>query len=292
MLKSLCKFKIEGVENIEECANFLFDNIEMEEILNSNTPKEYFVKNKTTVVNNEDNIRWYEDKYYGGQYSNEKIVKINKIIKEEKKNGFFIYTLNTRDDAELKKFSKLNCNLILGVFTCKESQLSYFENRKIFVRLEDLLTEKNRFFQKLFEAHIISNNFYKNNPSISWNNFEIYNQFREEYKDYIEMCCRAYYFSSFEDLYKERGWLDQSKIDYYTISNEDIEIQTVLKGLESDNEYILNKLIRNIIFIKTGNRPKIGLTRETVLSKKQIINQINEYVEKTLKLYKDDNIFV
>ena len=290
MLKSLCKFKIEGVENAEECTDFLFDNIEMEEILNSNTPKEYFVKNKTTVVNNEDNIRWYEDKNYGGQYSNEKIVKINKIIKEKKKNGFFIYTLNTRDDAELKKFSKLNCNLILGVFTCKESQLSYFENRKIFVRLENLLTEKNRFFQKLFEAHIISNNFYKNNPSISWDKIEIYKQFREEYKDYIGS--NTYHFNDFEKLYKERGWLDQSKIDYYTISNEDIEIQTVLKGLENDEKGILNKLTRSIVFAKTGNRPKIGLTRETVLSKKQIMTQMNEYIENILKLYKDDNIFM
>lgn len=291
MIKALCKtIEIGLLGNTEECTDFLFDNIEMEEILNSNTPKEYFAKNKTTVVNNEDNIRWYEDKNYGGQYSNEKIVKINKIIKEEKKNGFFIYTLNTRDDAELKKFSKLNCNLILGVFTCKESQLSYFENRKIFVRLENLLTEKNKFFQKLFEAHIISNNFYRNNPSISWNNFEIYNQFCEEYKDYVGS--NTYYFRSFEDLYRERGWLDQSKIDYYAISNADIKIQTVLKGLEHDEKGIFNKFIRNIVFTKTGNKPKIGLTRETILSKKQIINQMKEYVEKILKLYKDDNIFM
>ena len=106
------------------------------------------------------------------------------------------------------------------------------------------------------------------------------------------MRSRTYYFKSLEDLYRERGWLDQSKIDYYTISNADIKIQTVLKGLENDKEYIFNKFIRNIIFTKIGNRPKIGLTRETVLSKKQIINQINEYVEKILKLYKDDNIFM
>ena len=262
MLKSLCKFKIEGVENIEECANFLFDNIEIEEILNADTPDEYLLKKKTIV-------RWYSN-YNFGTYSNEKIGKIKEIIRTGQK-GFFIYTINTRDDEELKNFNRLDCNLILGIFTCKESQLSYFEGKKIFVRLEDLLTEKNKFFQKLFEAHIISNNFYKNNPSISWNNFKIYNQFREEYKDYIETCYRAYYFSSFEDLYKERGWLDQSKIDYYTISNEDIEIQTVLKGLENDEKGILNKLTRSIVFTKTGNRPKIGLTRETVLSKKQII---------------------
>ena len=152
------------------------------------------------------------------------------------------------------------------------------------------MTEKNKFFQKLFEAHTIANNFYKNNPSISWSNFEIYNQFYEEYKDYIGS--KTYYFSSFEDLYKEKGWLDQSKIDYYTISNTDIKIQTVLKGLEYDEENIFNKFIHNIVFKKTGNRPKIGLTRETVLSQKQIINQINEYVEKIIKLYTNDNIFV
>lgn len=285
-LKSLCKFTIERVENIEECANFLFDNIEIEEILNSNTPNEYLVKKKI-IINNKDNIRWYSDN--DDRYSNEKIEKINKIRRDEKK-GFFIYTINTRDDKELKKFNKLDCHLILGIFTCKESQLPIFENEKIFVRLEDLLTEKNKFFQKLFEARIISNNFYKNNPSISWSNFEIYNQFCDEYKDYLES--RTYYFSSLEDLYRERGWLDQSKIDYYTISDTDIEIQTILKGLENDTEDIFNKFIRNIVFTKIGNRPKIGLTRETVLSKKQIINQINEYVEKTLKLYKDDNIFV
>lgn len=298
MLKTLCKFKIEGVENIEECANFLFDNIEIEEILNADTPDEYLLKKKT-IVSNEDNIRWYSDYFdmynvkinYFDRYSNEKIGRIKEIIRTGQK-GFFIYTINTRDDAKLKKFNKLNCNLILGIFTCKESQLSYFEGKKIFVRLEDLLTEKNKFFQKLFEAHIISNNFYKNNPSISWENFEIYNQFREEYKDYVEMWSRTYHFSSLEDLYKERGWLDQSKIDYYTISNEDIKVQTVLKGLENDEKGILNKLIRSIVFTKTGNRPKIGLTRETVLSKKQIMTQMNEYIENILKFYKDDNIFM
>lgn len=285
MLKTLCK--IEGLENVEECVNFLFDNIEIEEILNSDTPNEYLVKNKT-IVNNEDNIRWYSG-YDFNRYSNEKIEKINEI-RRTKQKGFFIYTTNTRDDEELRKFNELDCNLILGIFTCKESQLSYFENRKIFVRLENLLTEKNKFFQKLFEAHIISNNFYRNNPSISWSNIEIYKQFREEYKDYIES--NTYHFNDFEKLYKERGWLDQSKIDYYAISNADIEIQTVLENLKRDEKGILNKLTRNIVFTKTGNRPKIGLTRETVLSKKQIMAQMNEYIENILKFYKDDNIFM
>lgn len=288
-LKTLCKtIGKTGIEDIEECTDFLFNNTEIEEILNADTPEEYFIKKKT-IVNNEDNIRWYSDYCYSGRYSNEKIAKINEI-RRNKTSGFFIYTTNTRDDEELIKFNKLDSPLILGVFTCKESQLPIFESEKIFVRLEDLLTEKNRFFQKLFEAHIISNNFYRNNPSISWDNFKIYKQFREEYKDYIGS--HTYYFSSFEDLYRERGWLDQSKIDYYTISNEDIEIQTVLENLKRDDKDILNKLTRNIVFAKTGNRPKIGLTRETVLSKKQIINQISEYIENILKFYKDDNIFM
>lgn len=284
MLRALCKMaEIEmGSGDTEECTNFLFSNIEIEEILNSNTPNEYFTK-KVITINNEDTIRWYTNEDFR-KYSNEKITKIDEV-REKRKNGFFIYTTNTKEDKELKNFSKLECNLILGVFTCKESQLKYFENKRIFVRLEDLMSEKNKFFQKLFEANTISINFYESNMTTSQlSKLKIYEQFYKEYASYIGT--NAYHFNNLKDLYQEKGWLDQEKINYYAIDNEDIKIQLVLEDLKDLREDVIYALTRNIVFTKTGNRPKIGLTKETVLSKKQIINQINECVEKLLKSYK------
>ena len=239
------KLKPFDIINIDECFKFTLKHLNISILSNADTPKEW-LKVEKVVNSDNDNIRVYGfNGYTNSTYSSELLSLKRRLKDKEDVGGFFVYTTNTRDDAFLKTLSKLvvrssyysstKCSGVKMVFTCKESLVPFLQQDKRCVELTDFITVRNKYWQKLAEALLIKNNFYKHSY---YNTSYKYSKFYKDYRSYIELSCGE--FKDIIDSYIENGWIRQNIIDSYKLTPKEAEMLKVKDYLENSRDQLID----------------------------------------------------
>ena len=241
--KSVTTWGTSSDTNGEECCNFLFDSVEIFEMSNANTPKEWLVPAERKVIStDDDNIRVYNRSGYTLSRFRDR--------REPKEKGIIIYSRHTREDEDLRalgglidSYSPSIGSKITLVMSCKECLIKTLENKKRYISVTDFLTDKQEFFVKAIEAGIIYANFEKHT---NFRKLPIWAKFCQDYKGYLGVSL-----SEFKDLkkaYLDNGWVRQWKIDQYLPDTKDLAVYNKtyeMRGLVNTIDYYTDKILSN-----------------------------------------------
>lgn len=248
-------------ETIAEYIDFLFDNLTIETVSNDNVPQSYikeYREGKRTVknTNTEVQVRLYRSSSYG-YYKLEHLLNIND-------KGFILYTVHTREDQMLRDLAYMlyDYTPLRGVISMKAEDISIIEHNKRFVNLDTFLLSKNKLLTKIMTAKAILEEFEKLllDTSINYHSLPVYRKFSEDFGMNITFAKRINGTSSMRELYSHyetNKWINKALVDYYKVSEEDVNAYKEYKRMEER----WNPIIQYLAYKKLGKHPKVGIRR-------------------------------
>lgn len=248
-------------ETITEYIDFLFDNLTIETISNDDVPQSYikeYREGKRTVknTNTEVQVRLYRSDSYT-------YYKLKHLLNMNDK-GFILYTIHTREDKMLRDLAYMlyDYTPLRGVISMKAEDVSIIEHNKRFVNLDAFLLNKNRLFTKIMTAKAILKKFDKLSLDTNMNYYllPVYRKFAEDFRESVTFANRIKSDSNIGELYRHyetNKWINKALVDYYKVSEEDVnaynEYQRMLRSRETIIQYLACK--------KLGKHPKVGIRR-------------------------------
>lgn len=248
-------------ETITEYIDFLFDNLTIETISNDDVPQSYikeYREGKKTVknVDTEVQVRLYR----GASYT---YYKLKHLLNMNDK-GFILYTIHTREDKILRDLAYMlyDYTPLKGVISMKAEDVSIIEHNKRFVNLDTFLLNRNRLLTKIMTARAISKKFNDLyiNTNISYYSLPVYRKFSEDFGINITFADRIRNGNSMGELYNHyetNKWINKALVDYYKVSEEDVNAYNEYRRMLKNEDYI----IQYLAYKKLGKHPKVGIRR-------------------------------
>lgn len=245
--------------NVRECIDFTFRRIPIKVMSNDSVPHSYVEaykaeqRNKRKKVNTgEVPIRTYHTYGYNIEH-----------LSDLPNKGLVVYSAHTQDDDTLKQISGLvsYTSGLASVITVKSEYIKLLEGNKRFMTVENFMFLRNSMLSKIVTALIIKRNFYEvsSKYGISLTEMPIYRGFVKKYKKQIQ--CLDYWShsetrASIFRYYKNKGWVNQCDIAYFSLTEKEAKSYKGWKDLE-EHRY---DIVRQIAYKKYGRLPRIGLT--------------------------------
>lgn len=271
------------VYDIDECMDFLFNCIPVKQISNSDIPNSFieeyknrFKVNRTVTQDTLFSIRKYgEDGYRVYDYNN-----FSFFIKYVTP-AFIVYDNNTKEHETLKNIAKIfnyykiqknNGYEIPSVMTVKKTDIDLLKNRKKFVYINDFLYLRNNFLEKLVTAYLIMNRF-RNISNYYLLRCKRYVEFKNKYRRQMSALSGCYGNETFENIveyYTKKGWYNKVDMDYYKISDKDVEIIHEIELMNQQKEDVIESLFYRLY----GNNKQLGITKPTNKNIYQIIKRL------------------
>lgn len=253
----------QDLAELEKMTDFFLSNLNIIQMCNSSVPEEYIKNNKKqsvrkTISEDDSQIRVY----CGGSY---RIVDFKSFIKYTK--GLILYSINTKDDATLRQLSYAVIQNIGGIITIKKELLPTVINNRKFMSVDEFLEVRNKIFTKLATAKVIKDYYAKEgidykyaNGAINYvpPNASIYIDFRTKYDNELTFFRKTYRSTLIDTIinkYIQNRWLNYADINYYTLSDNELEAYALWKKLYDARDQFLKTVLIN----KFGRIPKIGL---------------------------------
>lgn len=249
------------LETITEYIDFLFDNLTIETVSNDAVPQSYIkeyreekriVKNTNTEVQ----VRLYRSDSYT-------YYKLRHLLNTNDK-GFVLYTVNTREDRMLRDLSYMlyDYTPLRGVISMKAEDVSIIEHNKRFVNLDTFLLNKNRLLTKIMTARAILKEFDKLllDTSINYYSLPVYRKFSEDFGMNVTFANRIRSDSSMRELYSHyetNKWINKALVDYYKVSEEDVNAYKECKRMKER----WDPIIQYLAYKKLGKHTKVGIRR-------------------------------
>lgn len=225
------------VYDITTCMDFLMEHIHIKEILNADVPDEFIKEyrdrhknlNKKVDTSGHISIRRYNEYGFGNyEYTNyEFFIKYEAPL-------FAVYASNTKEHDTMKDIAQIFDNYELTdkrghricprVITLKKSEIDLLKNKKKFVYINDFLYLRNNFLEKLVTAYIISEQL---GGIVHISRFKRYSEFKSKYRRQLSALRGCYNNKTFDDIvkyYTERGWYNKMDVEYFKMSDDDIQI--------------------------------------------------------------------
>lgn len=245
---------------IDEYVKFLFSHITVDTMSNDDVPSDYIEayreeqrSKRKKVDATKVPIRVYSSESYQQDYLN-----------ELPKGGLVIYSTHTRNDEVLKDIANVTSYIsgICKVITLKAEYLPLLAHNRRFMTLESFMFLRNKALSKYVTAKIILTNFNKMLSKYETRSvaYPIWREFLKKYhqeKKAIEYgrCCHTSTVSDIIDYYTSKGWVNQTDIQYFSLSEEDMRTASVwdrMKEFRSD-------IVQMLALKQFGKNTKIGL---------------------------------
>lgn len=245
----------------KEYVDFFFKNIKIDVISNDAVPSSYIEayrqeqkdkrkKADTTKIP----IRLYHSTGYRQAH-----------LDDISKSGLIVYSSHIQDDQTLKELARLTYYYdgVGNVITLKVEHLPLLVNNRRFITVESFLFLRNKVLSKLVTAKIIQDKFVKMFRKYETRQhiyFPIWKEFLRKYEKERE--CLDYSLSgssntlgSIVDYYTKKGWVNQYDIQYFNLSEEEMQAASVWDRMQEWR----SDIIQMLAFQKFGRMPKIGL---------------------------------
>lgn len=256
LIKYLNKTELIPEKEAEDAIEFTFKHLPIKKLSNSNIPSTYIEeyreiqrgKRKKSLDSSKIPIRLY---YGNNSY---RLSTLDMIPNE----GLVLYTTHTKEDDDIKKLADLlySYKEVAGVITLKSEYIPLVSHNRRFMRVEDVMFTRNNLIGKIATYWIIKNNLLKTSDTIL--DIPLKKELSKKYHNQ-EFAVRYVYNNNLLDrlteYYKEKGWLNEYDIKYFSLSLEEIEAYKYWKYLES-RKY---DLIQMAAYRKLGRMTKIGL---------------------------------
>ena len=248
-------------ETIAEYIDFLFSNLTIETISNDDVPQSYikeYREGKRTVknTNTEVQVRLYGSNSYS-------YYKLRHFLNMDGK-GFILYTVHTREDKILRDLAYMlyDYQHLKGIISMKAEDVSIIEHNKRFINLDTFLLNKNRLLTKIMTAKAILERFevLLLETKVNYYSLPVYKKFTKDFGMNRTFASRIDGTSSMKELYNHyetNKWINRALVDYYKVSEEDINAY---------NEYIRmlenkDSIVHYLAYKKIGKHPKVGVIR-------------------------------
>ena len=256
LIKYLTKIELVSDKEAEDAVEFTFKHLSIKKLSNSNIPSTYVEeyreiqrgKRKKSLDSSKVPIRIY----YG---NNSYRLSTLDMISDK---GLVLYTTHTKDDDDIKKLADLlyGYEEVVGVITLKSEYIPLVNHNRRFMRVEDVMFTKNNLISKIATYWTIKNNLLKTSDTML--DIPLKEELSKKYHKQ-EFAVRYVYSNNLLDrlteYYKEKGWLNEYDIKYFSLSLEEIEAYKYWKYLEK-RKY---ELIQMTAYRKLGRIAKIGL---------------------------------
>ena len=255
LIKYLTKIELAPDKEAEDAIEFTFRHLPIKKLSNSNIPSTYIEeyretqkeKRKKSLDSSKVPIRLYRDNGY-------MLSTLDRISDK----GLILYTTHTKDDDDIKKLADLlyGYEEVAGVITLKSEYIPLVNHNRRFMRVEDVMFTRNNLIGKIATYWTIRNNLLKTSDTMS--DIPLKEELSKKYHKQ-EFAVRYVYnnnlINRLTEYYKEKGWLNEYDIKYFSLSLEEIEAYKYWKYLES-RKY---DLIQMTAYRKLGRIAKIGL---------------------------------
>ena len=256
LIKYLTKTDLVPDKEAEDAIEFTFKHLPIRKLSNSNVPSTYIEeyreiqreKRKKSLDSSKVPIRLYNEN------NSYRISTLDMIPNK----GLVLYTTHTKDDDDIKRLADLlnSYEEVAGVITLKSEYISLISHNRRFMRVEDLMFTRNNLIGKIVTYWTIRNNLLETSATMS--DIPLKEELSKKYHKQ-ELALRYVYnytlLDRLTEYYKEKGWLNEYDIKYFSLSLEEIEAYKYWKYLES-RKY---DLIQMTAYRKLGRIAKIGL---------------------------------
>lgn len=245
--------------DVPNCIDFIFKHLPIDVMSNDAVPQDYIehyregqrLKRKK-AISSEIPVRAYEQ--YGYRLSN---------MSEIPSSGLVIYSTHTKDDSVLKGLASLSYywNNVACVITVKAEYIKLLEKNRRFITAENFIYLKNSLLVKLTTAMMINRQFSKISATndFSMERTPIYKEFKKKYVEAYECLVYANVGEVKQEIlhyYESKGWYNKCDLQYFNLSEKEIEGYKEWKHLE-ERKY---DIVKMMALKKYGRLQKIGLT--------------------------------
>lgn len=258
------------VYNVDECINFMFDHINIKYIRNDDVPEEFITEfrnrfkttNSTKVLNQTFSLRRYDE----NGFRNIDYTDFNFFLKYEVPT-FAVYATNSTEHETFKGLARIFDSYTLPgkngfnhprMITVKKTEINLLEGGEKFVHINDFLYICNNFLKKLVTAYII------------WKQFDSifsqavrcvrYKEFTRKYSRQIRAfsgCIGNPVFDNIVEYYKSRGWYNKVDVEYFKLTDEDIEMLRQIDLLDNNK----GEVLQSILYMMFGKNKHLNITR-------------------------------
>lgn len=251
--------------HIESIVDFFLKHSNIKVISNKAVPNSY--------------VEWFNDTYVSKKVKADEGISVRLYtsynsyrqthLKDIKGRGIIIYSQHTKDDNILKNIAGFTEFMegVVAVITVKADVIPMLRNNPKFVSVEHFLYIKTKSLVKLLTAYKLRKYFRGLELKLSTEDYTfrahqlpLHEDFSRQYASSLTVLNR--YSSDNDtlralvDYYDRKGWLNKGDIDYYTLSDKELEAIKLSIEIKKNKYDILNMLLIR----KVGRLPRIGLT--------------------------------